>query len=112
MSRENVRVRRTRTPQQPGDLVPALLGGMFLRSITWWLGTGRQIPAREIATRPDGRQRGGGRLLRLPPHETTASPVSQVSAGMCREGQAGPGSPERSRQPRPISRTSAGSTIR
>jgi AcrR family transcriptional regulator len=38
-------------PQQPGDLVPTLLGGMFLQAITWWLETGRRIPAEEIATR-------------------------------------------------------------
>lgn len=41
-------------PQSRGDLFPTLLGGMFLQSIVWWLGTGRQIPARQIATRTAG----------------------------------------------------------
>ncbi|MEV5749751.1 TetR/AcrR family transcriptional regulator [Actinoallomurus sp. NPDC052308] len=38
-------------PQAPGDLIPTLLAGMHLQAITWWLGTGRSIPAREIAVR-------------------------------------------------------------
>ncbi|TQS29338.1 hypothetical protein [Microbispora sp. KK1-11] len=33
---------------------PSLLGGMFLQAIVWWLDTGRQIPAREIATHTAG----------------------------------------------------------
>ncbi|MCF6472522.1 TetR/AcrR family transcriptional regulator [Nonomuraea sp. MG754425] len=41
-------------PQQPDDLLPTLLGGMYLQSITWWLENGRQVPAREIAARTAG----------------------------------------------------------
>ncbi|MEV4116928.1 TetR/AcrR family transcriptional regulator [Nonomuraea sp. NPDC049695] len=41
-------------PKAPGDLVPTLLGGMFLQAIIWWLDTGRQVPAREIATQTAG----------------------------------------------------------
>jgi AcrR family transcriptional regulator len=38
-------------PQPPSDLVPTLLGGMFLQAITWWLSNGRPSPPKEIAER-------------------------------------------------------------
>ncbi len=74
MSQENVRVQRTRTLLRQAlvelieergfervtvgeitdDLVPTLLGGMFLQSITWWLDMGRPLSPREIAGRTAG----------------------------------------------------------
>jgi len=36
-------------PQSPHDLVPTLLGGMFLQAITWWLDNDRPMPPRRIA---------------------------------------------------------------
>lgn len=41
-------------PRSPDDLVPTLLGGMYLQSITWWLDTGRALSPREIAGRTAG----------------------------------------------------------
>jgi AcrR family transcriptional regulator len=42
---------RHHLPQPPGDLLPTLLGGMFLQAITWWLDNDRRVPAQEIAIR-------------------------------------------------------------
>jgi AcrR family transcriptional regulator len=41
-------------PRAPDDLVPTLLGGMFLQAITWWLNNARPCGPREIATRTAG----------------------------------------------------------
>jgi AcrR family transcriptional regulator len=38
-------------PPQSDDLVPTLLGGMFIQAITWWLANGRPSPPKEIAER-------------------------------------------------------------
>ncbi|GAA4637228.1 TetR/AcrR family transcriptional regulator [Actinoallomurus vinaceus] len=38
-------------PQSADDLIPALLAGMHLQAITWWLGTGRSLSPAEIAVR-------------------------------------------------------------
>jgi len=38
-------------PQQSDDLVPTLLGGMFMQAITWWLDNGRPSPPKQIAER-------------------------------------------------------------
>jgi AcrR family transcriptional regulator len=39
---------------EPGDLVPTLLGGMFVQSIVWWLDNGRRTSAQEIAGQTAG----------------------------------------------------------
>lgn len=38
-------------PQQAGDLVPSVLGAMFVQAITWWLEHGRPLPPADIAAR-------------------------------------------------------------
>jgi AcrR family transcriptional regulator len=37
------------TPLAATDLVPTVLGGLFVQAITWWLDHGRPVPTAEIA---------------------------------------------------------------